>query len=73
MPDNLYSPGQKVLSKEGRDNWDAIFGTAKEPQAVLNWTKCSVCGSKHLQGTMCHKCYGPTQRDRFWFAQDIKE
>lgn len=26
MSENLYSPGQKVLSEQGRDNWDRIFG-----------------------------------------------
>lgn len=25
MSENLYSPSQKVLSKEGKDNWDRIF------------------------------------------------
>lgn len=25
MSENLYSKGQKVLSAEGKDNWDKIF------------------------------------------------
>ena len=68
MPDNLYSPGQKVLSKEGRDNWDAIFGEKKH---VLN----------RMFEPLSDKPYVVPQKrsveieknDRFWFVRDIKD
>ena len=61
MPDNLYSPGQKVLSKEGRDNWDAIFGKKRN---------IPDCDSKQTWDEVVKI---RNNRDRFWFAQDIKE
>lgn len=37
MAENLYSPGQKSLSKQGRENWDRIFGGKDEKNAAGNW------------------------------------
>jgi len=63
MPDNLYSPGQKVLSKEGRDNWDAIFGKPKYNLICV----------KYDYEENAFKKTKVDMKDRFWFAQDIKE
>jgi len=64
MASNLYSPGQKVLSKDGRDNWDAIFG--KKPE----WT---LIGVEYVGEEKVVKKIKADMKDRFWFAQDIKE
>ena len=29
------------------------------PVGVFTWVSCSQCGTQHIQGSMCHKCYGP--------------
>ena len=63
MPDNLYSSGQKVLSKDGRDNWDAIFGKPKY----------NLISVKYDYDEKVFKKTKVDMNDRFWFAQDIKE
>ena len=30
MSENLYCPGQKVLTEEGRENYERIFGTKED-------------------------------------------
>lgn len=35
MGENLYSKGQKVLTQEGRDNWDRIFGKPEKYRSTV--------------------------------------
>ena len=37
MKENLFSKGQKVLTEEGKDNWDRIF---KKPTKKKGKKKC---------------------------------
>ena len=36
MSENLFSPGQRIMTKEGKDNFDRIFKKKKK--------KCKDCG-----------------------------
>ena len=61
MAENMYSPGQRTLTKEGRDRWDAIFSGEYVPVVRNVYSYCckEKKGDKEFKGRpICKYCFG---------------
>jgi len=56
---NLFAKNQRVINDKYREGWDRIFGSTTD---IYSMKTCYACQTKHLNGTMCPKCFGNNRK-----------